>query len=129
MTQYVRRSEIRKERGRAGLAAAAAACLLSALFFGYIWQRIYLGQQLAAIEEMAARNQELAAEGKALLLAVQGADSWSEVEMAAIERLGMTYPEKDQVVTAILPPRRKGQEATDLARALLSPVNAAWSQP
>jgi cell division protein FtsL len=129
MTHFLTQAEARKRKNRAGLAIGLATCLVSALVFGFIWQRIYLGRQLAEIEQMAARNQELAAEGKRLLSEVESINSWSAVERAAGERLGMTYPEKSQVAAAIRPPSPKGQGMWTLARSLLVPVSSAWSQP
>lgn len=129
MTKYVRSTEIRRERNRAGLAVALAAAALSALFFGYVWQRIYLGQQLADVDRMDSRHRELADETKRLSLQLQREVSWTQVERAAGERLGMAYPEKSQLATAILPPTPKAQSLWTLARGLASPVSQAWSQP
>ncbi len=128
MTHYLTKAETKRKKSRAGLAIGLAAVLFSFLVFGYVWQRIYLGQQLAAIEKMAAVNRDLEDEGKRLALHSQSANSWSEVERAAGERLGMTYPEKSQVVAAIMPPMPKGQGFGVLARSFFNPVNAAWSQ-
>jgi cell division protein FtsL len=129
MTKYVRSTEIRRERNRAGLAVAMAAAALSALAFGYVWQRIYLGQQLADIDRMASRHRGLVEETKRLSLQLQREISWTQVERAAGERLGMSYPEKSQLATAILPPAVRTQGLWALARGLASPVSQAWSQP
>lgn len=129
MTKYVRRAEIQRRRSRAGLALGLAGTALSVLAFGYIWQRVYLGQHLSQVEGLSAANRGLRAEGKALLLESQRINSWSAVERAASERLGMTYPEKHQLRAAVTPPSGRKDGLGALARGLLRPVNEAWSQP
>ncbi len=129
MTKYVRSSEIKRERNRAGLAVGMAAVAISALAFGYVWQRIYLGQQLADIDRMTSRHRDLVDETKRLSLQLQREISWTQVEKAAGERLGMSYPEKSQLATAVLPPTIRTQGLWALARGLASPVGQAWSQP
>jgi len=129
MTQFVRRAEIRKSRGRGRLALGLAGLLVTAMLFAYIWQRICLSQQLASIEELSALNQELAAQGKRLLLESQKLNSWSAVEKAAVEKLGMSYPEKEQIVAAIMPPSRPETGLASVIKGMFNPVNPAWSQP
>lgn len=129
MTHFLTNKETRKKKNRAGLVMGLAVALLASMAFGYVWQRISLDQQLVSLERMAGNNQELLAEGKRLLLESQRINSWSAVERAAVERLGMAYPEKRQVVAAIMPPSGKKGGTGGLARSMLSPVNEAWSQP
>lgn len=129
MTHFLTSKEAKRRKSRTGLAMGLAGVMLSAMAFGYIWQRIYLGRQLASFEQMAASNQKLLAEGKRLLSESQSVNSWSAVERAAVERLGMAYPEKRQVMAAVMPPSRKEPGIGGLARSLLTPVNEAWSQP
>lgn len=129
MTKFLTQAEIRRKRNRAGLALGLAGLFLSAFFFAYIWQRVYLRQQLADIEYLENRKQELVAQGKRLQLEAQSLNSWSQVERLAMENLGMVYPDKSQIHLAVLPPARKDLTLVLAARNFFNPVNPAWSQP
>jgi len=129
MTKFITRAEIRKKRNRAGLALGLAGLFLMAFLFAYIWQRVYLRQQLADIEYLENRKQELAALGKRLQLEAQSLNSWSQVERLAMENLGMVYPDRSQIQLAVLPPVRKELTLVLAAKNLFNPVRPAWSQP
>jgi cell division protein FtsL len=129
MTKFITRAEIRKKRNRAGLALGLAGLFLMAFLFAYIWQRVYLRQQLADIEYLENRKQELAALGKRLQLEAQSLNSWSQVERLAMENLGMVYPDRSQIQLAVLPPARKELTLVLAAKNLFNPVRPAWSQP
>jgi predicted negative regulator of RcsB-dependent stress response len=130
MKPYIRRNEIKTSRDRTGMAMAMVGLLSFGMLFAYVWQRVSLSQQLAHVEQLTQVSQSLTTEQKQLSMEVQRLNSWSYVEQAAIQELGLCYPEKDQVVLAILPPAaHTGLDLFRLASNAARPVPVAWSQP
>jgi len=130
MKPYIRRNEIKTAKDRTGMAMAMVGLLSFGMLFAYVWQRVYLSQQLTKVEQLAQESQALASEQKRLSMEVQQFNSWSYIEQTAIRELGLCYPERDQVVMAILPPAaHPGLDLFRLASNAARPVPAAWSQP
>ncbi len=129
MRRPVTKDEVKRGRDRTGLVLGMAGLAVCLLVFIYIWQRVYLAQDLAEIERLEIRNQELATESRRLAFLAQQLNSWSQVEALATTQLGMVYPEKSQIVALVVPPQRRDQGIVTVVRNWLTPVNPAWSQP
>jgi cell division protein FtsL len=121
------RDEIRSRSPRTGWWLGAAAGLFFGVLFLFVWQKIELADQLMRIERKERALAAVRVQQKALSVEIQRLGYPARLEAVAAAELGMTYPDKAQMVVMISPPAPAAREG--VFAALFRPVSAAWSQP
>ncbi len=129
MNRYLHKGEYRPSRNRTGWLIAAISLAFFAVLFCYVWQKIYLARQVAAIEYYQEANRRISDRLKMLAVEKQQLSFRGRIEQVAIGSLGMAYPEKDQMVAMIQPPRGRSTAgwSSDLA-GIFRPASTAWGQ-
>lgn len=129
MSQYLHRGEYQPASNRSGWLIMAIVLLIMGLMFGFVWQKMSLSRQLAGIDRLSQYNRNVSERLRSLELERQQLSFRGRVEHLAASQLGMVYPEKDQIVTLIQPPRgiRNGGWPSNLAGAFI-PAAVAWGR-
>ncbi|MDI6738864.1 MAG: hypothetical protein QME74_00685 [Candidatus Edwardsbacteria bacterium] len=121
------RDEIRSRSPRTGWWLGGLVVLFFGVLFLFVWQKIYLADQLIRIERKERRLNNVSSRQKSLTVDIQRLGYPGRLGAVAVSELGMKYPDKEQMVVMISPPAVVNRE--NIFAALLKPVSAAWSQP
>jgi cell division protein FtsL len=129
MNHFLHRGEYQPTPNRAGLLMVVVISVVMGLIFCYVWQKVSLSRQMADIEQLSQSNRMLAERVRCLELEKQQLSFRGRVEELAVSQLGMVYPEKEQIVALIQPPRggRPDGWSTNLAGVFI-PAAVAWGQ-
>lgn len=129
MSRYLHYGEYQPAPNHSGWLIAAIILLIMGLMFGYVWQKVSLSRQLAGIDRLSQCNRNVSERVRSLELVKQQLSFRGRVEQLAASQLGMVYPEKDQIVALIQPPRgtRNGGWSSNLAGVFI-PAAVAWGR-
>jgi cell division protein FtsL len=121
------RDEIKSRSPRTGWWLGGVAIVFFSVLFLFVWQKIQLADQLGRIERKERTLAQVLSRQKNLSVEIQRLEYAGRLEAVATGQLGMTYPDKQQMVVMISPPSPAAREG--VFAALFQPVRAAWSQP
>jgi cell division protein FtsL len=129
MNSYLQKGEYQPSKNRTGWLITAIALAFFAVLFCYVWQKIYLTRQVASIEYCLEANRRISDRVKMLTVEKQRLSFSGRLEQAALENLGMSYPEKGQLVGIILSPKGRSSNSwsSNLA-GIFKPTSVAWGQ-
>ncbi|HAD82403.1 MAG: hypothetical protein A2509_08475 [Candidatus Edwardsbacteria bacterium RIFOXYD12_FULL_50_11] len=129
MSKYLHRGEYQPGRNKTGWLIAAISLAFFAVLFCYVWQKIYLARQVAAIEYYQEANRRISDRVKMLTVEKQQLSFRGRIEQVAMGGLGLAYPEKEQIVAIIQPPRGRDEAgwSSNLA-GIFNPASTAWGQ-
>lgn len=129
MSRYLHRGEYQPGRNKTGWLIVAISLAFFAVLFCYVWQKIYLARQVAAIEYYQEANRRISDRVKMLAVEKQQLSFRGRIEQVAMGDLGLVYPEKEQIVAMIQPPRGRDKAgwSSNLA-GIFKPASTAWGQ-
>lgn len=129
MSRYLHKGEYQPSKNKTGWIIASVSVVFFAVLFCYVWQKIYLSTQIAAVEYYQESNRRISDRTKMLIVEKQRLLYRGRIEQTATEYLGLIYPEKEQIVAMIQPPTRNEREgwSSNLA-GVLKPTSTAWGQ-
>jgi len=128
MNRYLHKGEYRPARNKTGWLIAAISLAFFAVLFCYVWQKIYLATQVAAIEYYQDANSSISDRLKMLEVEKQQLSYRGRIEQAASGSLGLAYPEKEQIVAMIQPPRGRDIGWSSNLAGIFKPASTAWGQ-
>lgn len=129
MSKYLHRGEYQPSRNKTSWLIAAISLAFFAVLFCFVWQKIYLARQVAAIGYYQEANRKISDRVKMLTVEKQQLSFRGRIEQVATGSLGLAYPEKSQIVAMIQPPRGrdKASWSSNLA-GIFKPAATAWGQ-